>query len=210
MDIKQFRRSTRYNLEKRIKVHKYLKANRKCKNGQTVMIGDSIVELFDVRLLDGKCKGKTEIYNRGISGDTSDRLLERLEKNLFNLEPRHVIVLIGTNDLSRDIDEKYVLENIKRLCTMLKENVPNARLTVQCLYPVNRKMYNCLENRNDKINSLNEMIKACAENEGFDVLDFTGSFKDENGELDERYTDDGLHPNRAGFEKAAENISKII
>ena len=41
----------------------------------------------------------TEIINRGIPGNSSGQLLERIHKDVINEQPDMVIILVGTNDL---------------------------------------------------------------------------------------------------------------
>lgn len=78
---KDYQKKTRYDLVKKTKAEnfKYLNENFSLK-GQTVLIGDSITEIFNYYELFYSFCQKTgqAVYNRGISGDTSDRLLERL------------------------------------------------------------------------------------------------------------------------------------
>ena len=53
------------------------------------------------------------VYNRGISGDTSDRLLERLECNALNINPKNLVILFGTNDIGIGVPTEYTLKNKK-------------------------------------------------------------------------------------------------
>lgn len=79
--IHEITKKTKYDLAKTVKKENFLFLNENfCKNGQTVLLGDSITELFNSYELffDFSQKSGQAVYNRGISGDTSDRLLERL------------------------------------------------------------------------------------------------------------------------------------
>ncbi|MDD6022575.1 MAG: hypothetical protein PUB94_08045 [Oscillospiraceae bacterium] len=78
--------------------------------------------MFDVKLLNG-CSN-LEIYNRGIGGDTTNRLIERLEKNVLCLKPSQLVLLIGTNDFGRGADCEYVFENIKKSSRLSKKTIP--------------------------------------------------------------------------------------
>lgn len=44
---------------------------------------------------------RIRVYNRGIGGDVTDGLLERMDESIFDLEPKKVFINIGTNDISR-------------------------------------------------------------------------------------------------------------
>lgn len=67
-----------YDLVKRTKQENYLFLNENyAKHGQTVLFGDSVTEIFNSYELfyNFSQKSGQAVYNRGISGDTSDRLL---------------------------------------------------------------------------------------------------------------------------------------
>ena len=70
---------------------------------QTVLLGDSITDFFNYyELFYDFCKSSGQaVYNRGISGDTTDRLLERLYDNVLSIEPKNIVLLIGTNDIKQ-------------------------------------------------------------------------------------------------------------
>ena len=73
--------------------------------GNSITNGAEWAELF---------KNK-HVKNRGISGDTSDRLLERLECNALNISPKNLVILIGTNDIGIGLPTEYTLNNIKEI-----------------------------------------------------------------------------------------------
>ena len=97
---KDIQKKTAYDLVKQTKKENYLFLNENyAHHGQTVLFGDSITEIFNSYELFytfSKVTGQA-VYNRGISGDTSDRLLERLKCNALNITPKNLVILIGTN-----------------------------------------------------------------------------------------------------------------
>ena len=208
MDIKKFNRKTRYDYWQRWKKCKFTKENKKCKTGQIVLLGDSITEMFDVKLLDG-CS-KLEIYNRGIGGDTTNRLIERLEKNVLCLKPSQLILLIGTNDFGRGADCEYVFENIKKIVNIIKNDNPSGAITLQCVYPVNSSKYELELGRNENIRKLNSMLTDYSNENGLGLLDLTDCLKADDGSLDTQYSDDGVHPNAKGFEIVAKALATVI
>ena len=82
-----------------------------------VLFGDSITEIFNSYELFYAFSQATgqAVYNRGISGDTSDRLLERLECNALNINLKNLVILIGTNDIGIGLLPEYILNNIKEI-----------------------------------------------------------------------------------------------
>ncbi|MGN0522885.1 MAG: GDSL-type esterase/lipase family protein [Eubacterium sp.] len=173
-----------------------------------MLLGDSITEMFDTKLLDG-CS-ELEIYNRGIGGDTTNRLIERLEKNVLCLKPSQLVLLIGTNDFGRGADCEYVFENIKKIISIIKNDNPSVVITLQCVYPVNSSMYELEPGRNENIRKLNSMLTQYAHENNLGLIDLTDSLKAEDGSLDTQYSDDGIHPNAKGFDIVAKALASII
>ena len=115
---KNFQKKTAYDHVKQTKKENFSFLNEKyAQQGQTVLFGDSITEIFNSYELFYAFSQTTgqAVYNRGISGDTSDRLLERLECNALNISPKNLVILIGTNDIGIGIPTEYTLKNIKEI-----------------------------------------------------------------------------------------------
>ena len=51
----------------------------------------------------------------GLFAVDSDRLLERLECNALNINPKNLVILIGTNDIGLGLPTAYTLNNIKEI-----------------------------------------------------------------------------------------------
>ena len=203
-----FEKRTKYDFEKQLKRKRFNRQNKRCKKGRIVLLGDSITEFFDEHLLDGK--SNLEIYNRGISGDTSNRLLERLEENVLSIEPSQIFLLIGTNDFDNGADVGYVFDNIKETVKRIKTALPECDTVLECIYPVNPNYYGCEPTRNEYVGMTNEKIREYAKNNGVTLLDLTELLSDGDGYLSKEYSDDGLHPNEAGNRAIADEISKML
>jgi hypothetical protein len=65
--------------------------------GAVVFLGDSITQGW--RNLPNEFPG-LKVANRGISGDTTRGMLIRLDEDVLALNPRAVVMLMGTNDQS--------------------------------------------------------------------------------------------------------------
>ena len=115
---KNFQKKTAYDYVQQTKKENFIFLNEKyAQHGQTVLFGDSITEIFNSYELFYAFSQTTgqAVYNRGISGDTSDRLLERLECNALNINPKNLVILIGTNDIGIGVPTEYTLKNIKEI-----------------------------------------------------------------------------------------------
>lgn len=78
-------------------------------------------------------KGNFEFINRGISGDRVVDLYARIKKDIINLEPDYMSVLIGVNDVWHEIREKNGVsaERYERIFNMLIEEVKEARPNIK-------------------------------------------------------------------------------
>ena len=124
---KNFQKKTAYDHVKQTKKENFVSLNEKyAQQGQTVLFGDSITEIFNSYELFYAFSQATgqAVYNRGISGDTSNRLLERLECNALNINPKNFVILIGTNDIGIGLPPEYTLKNIQEISQKTQKLCP--------------------------------------------------------------------------------------
>lgn len=201
--------STEYDVVKQTKKNNFTFLNENyAQKNQTVFIGDSIIEIYNTELFDNL---DTNLYNRGISGDTSDRLLERLEDNALNIAPKNLVVLVGTNDLSRKIALDTICGNI----TKVVENSKNAgveNIVICSLLPVNKSVNSSMVGvrANSDINSLNVMLKDMCTQKQVKFADINALVKDSDGNFNKDYTYDGLHPNAKGYTIITQELKKYL
>jgi lysophospholipase L1-like esterase len=75
-----------------------------------VMLGDSITEGVEWNELLGLCG----IANRGIGGDTTQNILERLP-SVYQLHPAKCFVMAGINDILQNIPYETTIDNYERI-----------------------------------------------------------------------------------------------
>ena len=160
----KYSKLTKYNCEMTTKKNNYILLNEKyALKNQTVLLGDSITDFFNWYELFynfSKSSGQA-VYNRGISGDTTDRLLERLHDNVLNISPKNIVLLIGTNDIGKGIPLENSVNNVDSILEEIKKNYPQANVILQAVYPINKPMRFRNEKRsNEKINLMNKMLYA--------------------------------------------------
>ncbi|MDE5973309.1 MAG: hypothetical protein K2G73_01420 [Eubacterium sp.] len=212
MNLKRFRKRTAYNAEKQNKATNFAHLNKHyCKKGQTVIAGDSITEICNMELYrEYEKRNSLDVYNRGISGDTSDRLLERLQSNVLCLMPKNVVYLIGTNDISIGADEEYVFSNIEEIIIKTCDSCPDTNIILLKVFPVNGKNNRFVKKKNSVISRLNDKLDIFEKRYGITVLDLTNELSDNNGMFNSKYTYDGLHPNVFGYEVEIAEIIKLL
>jgi acyl-CoA thioesterase I len=178
---------------------------------RVIFIGDSITDYW--KLAD-YFPGKPYI-NRGIDGQTTPQMLVRFRQDVIDLHPKVLVVLAGTNDVAgvtgRTRDED-IEANYASMAELAK--VHNIHMVFSSLLPV----YNYTENAKEsfvlrpaeRILALNHWLKDyCAKN-GFVYLDYFSVLVDDRGMMRRTLSDDGLHPNAAGYKVMAPEAEKAI
>ncbi|WP_225309533.1 GDSL-type esterase/lipase family protein [Larkinella humicola] len=152
--------------------------------------------------------GDTRYKNRGIPGDITFGVLERLDE-VIQGKPAKVFILIGINDLARNIPDAVILQNYRRMARRLKTGTPSTRIYFQTLLPTNDSFQKLRShyNKEGHIQTLNAALKEMARTEGFEVIDLHPHFVDETGKLKKEYSWDGVHLTLAGYHRWAEVLS---
>jgi len=121
------------------------------------------------------------------------------------------ILLIGTNNISRpdcDYDGRETLEDLvdklKEFIDKIITTSPQSRLIVQSIYPTKYPQ------RSDKIIYVNSKVEEYCNDKGIDYLGLHSILKDDEGLLNKEYSDDGIHPNKEGYDVVAREINKKL
>ena len=141
--------------------------------------------------------------NRGISGDTTQGVLDRLS-TITKGKPSKIFLLIGTNDLSRGKSVDEVAKNVEKIVERVKRESPKTKLYVQSVFPVNPKFNKFLGhmNRQKDIAALNAKIKAVVARHGVTYIDVYKSLVIPSTDvMNPEYTNDGLHLLGKGYLK---------
>ncbi|THV60975.1 sialate O-acetylesterase [Flagellimonas alvinocaridis] len=138
--------------------------------------------------------------NRGISGDTTFGILERLDE-VTKGRPSQIFLLIGINDISRNFPDDEIIRNYETIITRIQKESPKTRLVVQTILPVNSSFgeYERHYNKDEHIVKVNTGIKRLAKKYELTLIDLHPLFLDSSGSLNAKYTDEGLHLNEKGY-----------
>lgn len=174
-----------------------------------VFFGDSITEQYKL----DKFFHEPYIINKGVGGDKTEDLLERIEKDVYQYNPSDVIILVGINDILHDINDDDILLNIETIVNDIKLNRPAANIFVESIYPINEKLIN--ENKehkvyNKNIKSINKEIKQMCLQNGVTYINVFDSLTDEEGNLKKLYTKEGLHLTNLGYLRVTSVLQEYI
>jgi len=178
------------------------------RSNDIVFLGDSITDGCEwAELLDNR-----HVKNRGISADRSGWLLERIDSIIAG-RPRKLFLMIGTNDLSVGIGPDEVAGNIRKLIVRFQKRSPQTKLYVQSILPVNGadfKKYRHHYGINPQIVETNRQLEALCREKGIVYIDLWSLLVDGKGNLDSRYTNDGLHLMASGYEVWKKAVEKYV
>lgn len=140
------------------------------------------------------------IRNRGISGDITFGIVERISE-VTEGKPAKVFILIGINDISRNIPDSLILRNHLRIITSIKSQSPNTKIYIHTLLPVNNEFtaFKNHYNKDEHILFINRELKKMTAELGVVLIDLYPHFLNSEKRLDKAYTIDGLHINAAGY-----------
>lgn len=146
--------------------------------------------------------------NRGISGDITFGVLDRLDE-IIEGKPAKLFILIGINDVSRNIPDSLILRNYKEMISRVRKGSKKTQIYFNTLLPVNKSFakFNNHYGKDHHILWLNQEIKKLAA-KNVTIIDLYPVFSDENKVLRAELTKDGLHLLPAGYKVWAEFLQK--
>lgn len=153
-----------------------------------LFLGDSIttgLELYDV-LVDTPVVASLGMGLRSAKDEVP---------TIQQANPKRVFMLMGINDLadySRSVDQ--IAADYVEFYKTLRDALPETTIYVEGLFPIAQK-YDNSKNQitNEKIDQFNAKIREGIDNNRVYYVDLSASLKDENGQLHDEVTLDGMH-----------------
>ena len=163
-----------------MKVHNFMCLNKLVKKGEIVFTGSSLCELFPINEMLQNVEPRIRVYNRGIGGDVTDGLLERMDESLFDLEPK--IYVMSYYPVNRELpgaDPEAVKAQF------------GART-------------------NAELKEVNAEVEKMAEELGCTYINVFGCLLDEKGNLKAEYTIEGMHMYANGYAVVLEKLMPYL
>ncbi|MGX4724825.1 SGNH/GDSL hydrolase family protein [Streptococcus oralis] len=176
-----------------------------------IFIGDSIVEYYPLQELFGDAM---TIVNRGIRGYQTRLLLENLDAHLYGDAVDQIVLLIGTNDIGKDVSMNETLDNLERVIQSIAREYPLSQIKLLSILPVNegeKYKQTVYIRTNEKIREWNQAYEGLAS--AYVQVDFVSiydSLTDTEGQLQSAYTTDGLHLSVAGYQALSEALKGVL
>jgi len=177
------------------------------KSTDVVFLGNSITAGVDWTELLQLPQAK----NRGISGDITFGVLDRLEE-IIEGKPQALFLLIGINDISRNIPDSLIIRNHRKIVERMQSGSPKTKIYLQSILPVNNQIPPVKNhyNKDEHIAIVNVALQALAKEKGCVYIDLHPVFADQDGRLRKELTYDGLHLNIQGYMAWAEHLRTYL
>jgi len=185
---------------------------------RVVFMGDSITDMWREPRFGEFFPGKPYI-GRGISGQTTPQMLIRFRPDVIALKPRVVVILAGTNDIAGNTGPMSLEEIEGNLASMSElAHVNGIRVVLSSVLPVydgghatdGTPLLMTDRRPPERIMALNEWIKSYASHHGDTYLNYFSAMVEDRGFLKKDLSEDGLHPNKAGYAVMAPLAERAI
>lgn len=166
---------------------------------KAVFIGDSITQYWG---FDDPEMFRKVIVNRGVAGQNSAQVLVRMMPDALALRPRIIHLMVGVNDVigkhgpSRPEDYR---NNIRAMTSLAQAQ--GASVIIGLVPPTRGETPGTEVQTVNRIKAVNAWLAQFARERGLVVADYWTPLAAPDGSLRKDMSDDGLHPNAAGFAK---------
>lgn len=165
---------------------------------RVVFMGNSITD-FWIKSSPEYFEGRPYI-DRGISGQTTPQMLIRFTQDVIDLQPRVVVILAGTNDIAGNTGPSTLGMIEDNLCGMVVlAQAAKIQVVLCSVLPAYDYPWKPGTFPAEKIVTLNQWIRKYAESHNCIYLDYYPSMVDKRKGLRADYSQDGVHPNKAGY-----------
>ncbi|MGK0188513.1 MAG: lysophospholipase L1-like esterase [Verrucomicrobiales bacterium] len=170
-----------------------------------VFLGDSITQGWG-DTMGGNFPGM-KVANRGISGDTTRGMLLRLNDDVLALNPKAVVMLMGTNDLEEGANPASTAANVMLILKALKKHDASVPVILCHVFPSAAS-----QKRPAKmIQKINEYFANAVKGEPrITLLDTWTLFANAKGDAKKEEFPDLLHPNDTGYDKWATALRPVL
>ncbi|WP_430928911.1 GDSL-type esterase/lipase family protein [Polaribacter marinivivus] len=142
------------------------------------------------------------IKNRGISGDTTEGILYRINEVIYS-KPSKVFLLIGINDLySNKVSVNIIHKNIITIVNKIVSENHRTKIFVNTILPTSD------DKLIDKIIELNKLLQKSERTAPYKLINIYSLFVTKNKKINMKYSTDGVHLNKQGYSIWCEKLKQ--
>ena len=157
-----------------------------------LILGDSIVAPLE--------GAEPRVFNLAVSGATVHWIRSEQIPLVRDLQPRHILIAAGINDLRAGESPERVAQELADLARELRVASAQSSITVLSVLPLAAGAALTGPVTPDSVAETNRLVQASAGPGVFTFVHHGTLLADRDG-LAEEYTDDGLHLNASGLER---------
>ena len=190
--------------------HDQLVAQARKGNIDLLFVGDSLTKCWsrEGREVWTAHFGKLHAANFGISGDCTQHVLWRLQNGeLDPVQPKALVLLIGTNNITEGDSPEDVAQAIRAILQEIRNRSPGTRLLLLGILP--RRELASHRDR-ETIRAINSLISRLHDGDHVTYLDFGGKLLQPDGGLTKDVTKDFCHLTAKGYEIFTEAIQPVV
>ncbi|WP_164464121.1 GDSL-type esterase/lipase family protein [Bacillus sp. PK3-056] len=159
-------------------------------NESIVFLGDSLTQRNEWSEL----FRNGHLINRGIDGDKTSDILSRVD-SIATANPEKIFIMTGINDIDKGRSNKEIIKDYKKIINSIKQKSERTQIIVESVLPVSKSH----GINNTKIIELNNDIKKMTEEFNITYIDLHSKMVNEEGNLKENFTVDGVHLTGDGY-----------
>lgn len=174
-----------------------------------LFLGDSLTEWFAT--IGEESWNQLAEYrpvNFGVSGDRTENLLWRITHGeLDGIDPKVVVILVGTNNIGQFEDERpeWIAAGIKQILVVVHEKLPNTKVLLFGIFPRDGKGSRGRQVARD----VNELLRGVTDDRTR-FVDISHSFLDPEGNISSEIMPDQLHLTARGYEIWLRELEPIL
>jgi beta-glucosidase len=184
-----------------------------------MFLGDSITDLWNVEADPAGNPGGKRVYDKyfvglkianfGISGDTTEGVLWRLQNGEGKgHKPKAVMLMLGTNNTTTDgASGAEIAEGIGAVVLELRNDFPDAKIMLLAIFPRGSGPNDALRR---KCEEANKIVAKLDDQKHVFFTDINAKFLNEKGGLIGFRPSDNLHPVEQGFEIWASSVAPTL
>lgn len=172
--------------------------------GEIIFLGDSLIDICEWNEL----FNNNLIKNRGISGDTTYGVLNRLEQ-ITEIKPSKIFIMLGINDIGKCRSTEDIIEDYKKILNKVNKDCPKTEIYVHSVLPINKDLFITHTKVEEILNFNRELNKLC-NNIKVQYINLYPLFVMEDNKLNSQYTTAGIHLNGSGYLLWKQTIKKFL
>ncbi len=176
-----------------------------------VFLGDSITAQWETagQRVWQRHYGHLRALNLGVGWEQTENVLWRLQQgHLDGLEPKLIVLLIGTNDSEHGKDgPQEIADGVEAIVRELRERLPGTKILLLGIFPRGRERDDPFRHNNE---AANRLLVELADGSMVHYLDIGEVFLTEGGTTSPDLMPDYLHLNERGYELWAEAIREDV